>query len=198
MFLCHFSSHNFFQTTVTEAYNTTVALQAQKTLWCTGRREEAQASAAAWPSPSREAAAERGLTPLCIPGACLYLNGMLCFIQITYAMLSKALEGEGEWEGSFYLERGIPDRKFYHSTCQPLGWFKRANLCSRTKAVFPSKGSGFSSSEKSFVSTVIGRKNCMTIGLESCTHHQLECKLLWQNLTEECSIAMQNSKELLI
>lgn len=69
---------------------------------------------------------------------------------------------------------------------------------SRTKAVFPSKGSGFSSSEKSFVSTVIGRKNCMTIVLESCTHHQLECKLLWQNLTEECSIAMQNSKELLI
>lgn len=48
--------------------------------------------------------------------------------------------------------------------------------------IFTSRGSGFSSSEKGFMSTARGRKSHMKIGPRSCMHCQLECKLLWENL----------------
>lgn len=56
--------------TITEAYNTVLAPWAQETLQRTSRREEAQASVVTWPAFG-EAVAKRGLTPRCVPGACL-------------------------------------------------------------------------------------------------------------------------------
>jgi len=65
---------------------------------------------------------------------------------------------------------------------------------SRPKGIFPSRVSGYSSSEKGFVSTVTGRKSHMKTRLKPCTRCQLECKLLWENLWRRATLPCRNQR----
>lgn len=167
-------------------------------LRCTSRREEAQASVVTWPSPSGEAVAERGLTPCCVPRACLYLDGhVVLHPNVIYNAPKGFGKGKEKRKGAFICkeEYGVGS---CCSMAQARLWAGvREQSCagsSRPKGISPSRGSGFSSSEKGFVSTVIGRKSHTKIGLKSCTHCQLECKLLWENLQRSAILPCRNQR----
>lgn len=182
--------------TITEAYSTTLALWAQETLRCRSRREEAQASVVTWPSLSRDAAAKRDLTPHRVPGARLYLDG---HVVLHPNVICDALKGSGKEKGKGAF---ICKEEYLIESCcgkaQARLWagVREQSFAgsSRPKGVFPSWGSGFGSSEKGFVSPVIGRKSHMKIGLKSCTRCQLECKLLWENLRRSAILPCRNQR----
>lgn len=117
------------------------------------------------------------------------------------AVISDAPKGFGKGKKKGKQSFICKDRNLIESHCssaQARLWAgvtekSFAGSC-RPKGTFPSRGSGFSSSEKGFVSTVIGRKSHMKIGLKSRMHCQLECKLLWENLWRSAILPCRNQR----
>lgn len=203
MMLCFYSIFLLrisYSLTITEAYNPTLALWAQVMRWCTSRREETQASVVTWPSPPGEVVAKRRLTPCCVPRACLYLNR---HVVLHPNVICDVPKGLGKGKGKEKRKGVFIHKEEYRigsccSTAQTRLWAGvRQQSCagsSRPKGIFLSRRSGFSSSEKGFVSTAIGKKSHMKIGLKSCLRCQLECKLLWENLQTSAILPCRNQR----
>lgn len=131
-----------------------------------------------------------------MPGACFYHNQIYLHPNVIGDTPKGFEKGKEKGKGAF-----ICKEEYLIESCSTAQAGLQASVRKqsfagrgRPKGIFLSRGSGFGSSEKGFVLTVIGRKSHMKIGLESCTCCQLECKLLWENLRRSAMVPCRNQR----